>query len=160
MDSIAIMGASPKSDYGPPLATPFLALWSPSSSATSPSKRVEHVSAPFNCLDGDIQSHADPEVYTVVGIPGPGPASADIWTIHRAGRMVSSLFVCLRQSASRRSGPRPLWPYPARAPPRPHRASGNTKTRRRSTGGNSRNWTTTRRGYRYDFSTRLPESQK
>ena len=115
MDSIAIAGASPKGDCRPPLSTPFLALWSPcgpTSSAPSPSNRV----------DGDIKPHADPEVYTGVGIPGPCPARADIWTIQRAGRQTSSLFVCLRHSASRRSGPLPLWPYLARAPPRPHRA--------------------------------------
>ena len=117
MDSIAIAGASPKGDCRPPLSTPFLALWSPcgpTSSAPSPSNRV----------DGDIKPHADPEVYTGVGIPGPCPARADIWTIQRAGRQTSSLFVCLRHSASRRSGPLPLWPYLARAPPRPHRALG------------------------------------
>ena len=67
MDSIAIAGASPKGDCRPPLSTPFLALWSPcgpTSSAPSPSNRV----------DGDIKPHADPEVYTGVGIPGPCPA--------------------------------------------------------------------------------------
>ena len=48
MDAIAIAGDSPEGDCRPPLATPFLALWSPcvsSSSATSPSKFVEHVSS-------------------------------------------------------------------------------------------------------------------